>query len=71
MVMSRPKSKVYFRFIKLLEIFLQKDCHIRNYCFFYRARCSKSSMAKNRNPEYTAKATFLFFSVLRPRAGRF
>ena len=41
MVMSRPKSKVYYCFIKLLGIFLQKDCHIHNYCFFYRARCSK------------------------------
>ena len=34
MVMSRPKSKVYYCFIKLSGIFLQKDCHIHNYCFF-------------------------------------
>ena len=48
--MSTPKSKVYYCFI----FFLQKDCHIHNYCFFYRGRCSKSIVSKNRNPEYTA-----------------
>ena len=54
MVISRPKSKVYYCFIKLSGIFLQKDCHI-HITVFYRARCSKSSVAKNRNSEYTAK----------------
>ena len=34
MVMSRPKSKVYYCFIKLSGIFLQKDCDIHHYCFF-------------------------------------
>ena len=34
MVMSRPKPKVHYCFIKLSGIFLQKDCPIHNYCFF-------------------------------------
>ena len=34
MVMSRPKSKVYYCFFKLSGIFLQKDCHTHNYCSF-------------------------------------
>ena len=34
MVMSRPKSKVYYCFIKLSGIFLQQDCHIYNDCIF-------------------------------------
>ena len=33
MVMSRPKSKVYYCFIKLSEIFLLKSQHIHNYSF--------------------------------------
>ena len=34
MVMSRPKSKVCYCFIKLSGIYLHKDWHIHNYCFF-------------------------------------
>ena len=34
MVMSRPKSKVYYCFIKLSGIFLQQVCHIHSYCIF-------------------------------------
>ena len=34
MVMRRPKSKVYYCFIKLSGIFLQQDCHIHNNCIF-------------------------------------
>ena len=37
MVMSRPKSKVYYCFIKLSGIYLHKDWNIHSYCF-YRAR---------------------------------
>ena len=33
-VTSRPKSKVYYCFIKLSGIFLHKDWHIHNYCIF-------------------------------------
>ena len=36
MVMSRPKSKVYYCFIKLSGIFLHKDSNIHNYCFLPR-----------------------------------
>ena len=36
MVMSRPKSKVYYRFIKLSGIFLHKDWTIHSYCFLSR-----------------------------------
>ena len=38
MVMSKPKSKVYYCFIKLSGIFLTKDLHIHNYCFYYHVR---------------------------------
>ena len=34
MVMSRPKSKVYYCFIKLSGVFLQLDCHIHTLCIF-------------------------------------
>ena len=36
MVMSRPKSKVYYCFIKLSGIFLHKDGNIHSYCFLSR-----------------------------------
>ena len=36
MVMSRPKSKVYYCFIKLSGIFLHKDWNIHSYCFLSR-----------------------------------
>ena len=61
MVMSRHTSKVYNCFIKLSRIFLQKDWHIHNYCWCYR--WCKSSVAKNRNPEYTATHQFAVYSL--------
>ena len=36
MVMSRPKSNVYYCFIKLSGIFLHKDWNIHSYCFLSR-----------------------------------
>ena len=36
MVMSRPKSKVYYCFIKLSGIFLHKDWNIHSYRFLSR-----------------------------------
>ena len=36
MVMSRPKSKVYYCFIKLSGIYLHKDWNIHSYCFLSR-----------------------------------
>ena len=50
MVMSNPKSKVYYCFIKLSGIFPQKDYHIYNYCFFIAQVAVKSSVAKIETP---------------------
>ena len=53
MVMRRPKSEIYYCFIKLSGIFHHKDWPIHNYCFFI-ALAEVSLAAKNRNSEYTA-----------------
>ena len=44
MVMSRPKSKVYYCFIKLSGVFIHKDWHIHNHCFL----CRLQSIATHR-----------------------
>ena len=54
MVMSRPKSKVYYCFIKLSGIsFIKIDTFIILLPFIAPAEV-KSSVAKNRNPKYNA-----------------
>ena len=58
MVMSRPKSKVYYCFIKLSGIsFTKIDTFIiLKICLLLIVHSwGKLSIAKNRNPEYTAK----------------